>query len=285
MHPSVRDDRGWFILMFLPACSAETASLGAEQTNAGVTVLWQKLHLYNIMCVVPLSQVGWNSCFPFCVPDCLLLQWRVLFLCLQVLVEGTASCVVSRKALPGHSVDIDSLHVSHADIIVSQMGEANDYLTQCKSDHRTRCISGCDHPSHVQWTWHNIRSLHYLRVHTGKDMPSIWRMLLRWSLLGGLSCLPYVVYVTVLVTHALQTAPYVSPPTTSSLSILEPWDESQLKVLYQLSCRYICPLRGYPWWWIRGMWTDIQHRVCCRRRWWLTVLLYHVPSRLSSSDW
>ena len=35
-----------------------------------------------------------------------------------MLVQGTAYCVVSCKALPGYSVDVDSLRVSHADVFL-----------------------------------------------------------------------------------------------------------------------------------------------------------------------
>ena len=44
---------------------------------------------------------------------------------LDVLVQGTASCAVSCKSLPAH-VDVDRLHISHADICLSQV------VTQCQ---------------------------------------------------------------------------------------------------------------------------------------------------------
>ena len=39
-----------------------------------------------------------------------------------MLFESTPSlCTISCKALPGHSVDVDSLHISHADIFISKV--------------------------------------------------------------------------------------------------------------------------------------------------------------------
>ena len=47
------------------------------------------------------------------------------FPCLEVLFQSTPPFrAISRKALPGHSVDVDSLHVSYSDIFVSQVRAA-----------------------------------------------------------------------------------------------------------------------------------------------------------------
>ena len=50
---------------------------------------------------------------------------QFIFPCLEVLFQSTPPLrAIGRKALPGHSVDVDSLHVSYADIFVSQVREA-----------------------------------------------------------------------------------------------------------------------------------------------------------------
>ena len=50
---------------------------------------------------------------------------QFFFTCLEVLFQSTPPLrAISRKALPGHSVDVDSLHVSYADIFVSQVRAA-----------------------------------------------------------------------------------------------------------------------------------------------------------------
>ena len=64
------------------------------------------------------SRVGWSCCPPFCVlagplrqsSVSLPLSWGVVFNSTPPL------CAISCKALPGHSVDVDSLHISYADI-------------------------------------------------------------------------------------------------------------------------------------------------------------------------
>ena len=50
---------------------------------------------------------------------------QFLFPCLEVLFQSTPPLhAISRKALLGHSVDVDSLHVAYADIFVSQVRAA-----------------------------------------------------------------------------------------------------------------------------------------------------------------
>ena len=45
--------------------------------------------------------------------------------CLEVLFQSIPPLrAIGRKALPGHSVDVDSLHVSYADIFISQVRAA-----------------------------------------------------------------------------------------------------------------------------------------------------------------
>ncbi len=50
---------------------------------------------------------------------------QFLFLCLEVLFQSTPPLhAISRKTLQGHSVNVDCLHVSYADIFVSQVRAA-----------------------------------------------------------------------------------------------------------------------------------------------------------------
>ena len=45
---------------------------------------------------------------------------QFVFPCLEVLLQDTPPpCTIRYKALPGHSVDADSLHISCADIFIS----------------------------------------------------------------------------------------------------------------------------------------------------------------------
>ena len=57
-----------------------------------------------------------------------------VFPCLKVLFLGTPPlCTISCKAPPpGHSVDVDSLHISHADIIISKVRVAGCSPPQCQ---------------------------------------------------------------------------------------------------------------------------------------------------------
>ena len=47
---------------------------------------------------------------------CQLCSHRFVFPCLEVSLRA-----ISSKALPGHSVDVDSLHIYYADILISQV--------------------------------------------------------------------------------------------------------------------------------------------------------------------
>ena len=58
---------------------------------------------------------------------------QFIFPCLEVLFHGTPPlCAVSGIALPGHSVDVDSLHISYADIFISQLRAAGGSPPQCQ---------------------------------------------------------------------------------------------------------------------------------------------------------
>ena len=134
-------------------------------------------------------------------------------------------CTISCKALPGHSVDVDSLHISHADIFISKVMVAgcstgSPFYSPMPVHHRV-CISECDHH---QYGGHDHRSLHCLsRVYTdilgrptrdrtsalvtlsSQDIPRIWRMLLRWNVLNLLSCPACVFHVSLPYSNALIT--------------------------------------------------------------------------------
>ena len=120
IHPKV------CFLIVLICCWVVTASLMAEKTNVGVAIF-----VADNTCV--WLWVGWSCCPPFCVLACPLLQSSVCFPCLEVLLQGTPPrCTISCKTLPGHSVDADSLHISCADIFISQVRAASGSPPQCQ---------------------------------------------------------------------------------------------------------------------------------------------------------
>ena len=58
---------------------------------------------------------------------------QFVFPCLEVLLQGTPPlCSISCMALPGHSVDVDSLHISYADIFITQVMAAGGSPPQCQ---------------------------------------------------------------------------------------------------------------------------------------------------------
>ena len=63
------------------------------------------------MCLVS----GRMELLPSFLCACQLCSHRFVFPCLEVSLRA-----VSSKALPGHSVDVDSLHIYYADILISQ---------------------------------------------------------------------------------------------------------------------------------------------------------------------
>ena len=148
---------------------------------------------------------------------------QFLFPCLEVLFQSTPPLrAISRKALPGHSVDVDSLHVSYADIFVWQV--------------RAACGSSAQSQLTVEDVFWNATILHTADmtqqsqsalseqgVHSGKtstrrdisvgyfscqNITRIRRMRLRWNELSLLACPAYIVHVSlpysnVLITQAL----------------------------------------------------------------------------------
>ena len=133
---------------------------------------------------------------------------QFIFHCLEVLLQGTRPpCTISCKALPGHSVDVDSLHISYADIFVSQVSAAGGSPPQCQL---TVVFWNATIPHTADMT-QSCRSLHCLskvcilgrptRDRTSafvtlscQDMPRIRRMLLTWNVLSLLFCPAYVVH-------------------------------------------------------------------------------------------
>ena len=70
-------------------------------------------------------RVGWSCCPPLCVLVCPLRQPSVCILLSWVLEHSSTLCdQLPGPALPGHSVYVDSLHISYADIFISQVRAA-----------------------------------------------------------------------------------------------------------------------------------------------------------------
>ena len=115
MPPPVRDDHSWCILMFLTACLDETASLVAEETNAGVTVFITEVASVR----GPRCQVCCNCCPSFsvlaCLPllkstDSLPLSWGVGWgYCVHIVRSAARPCQHTTPMLT-------AFRVSHQDI-------------------------------------------------------------------------------------------------------------------------------------------------------------------------
>ena len=93
----------------------------AEKTNVGVAVFVQVTHLCGFGSDGAAYSLVRCSSHQFVFP------------CLEVLLQGTPPLhAISCKALPGHSVDVDSLHISYADIFISQVRAAGGSPPQCQ---------------------------------------------------------------------------------------------------------------------------------------------------------
>ena len=91
----------------------------AEKTNVGIAVVGADI---TYMCGFGSDGAAVLLSACSCVRCC---NHQFVFSCLEVLFYGTPPlCAISCKALPGHSVDVDSLHISHTDIFISQVREA-----------------------------------------------------------------------------------------------------------------------------------------------------------------
>ena len=98
-----------------------------EMSNAGVAVFvtdtTPMCRLRSDGAAALLSACSLVSCCSF----------QFVFPCLEVLLQGTpAPCTISCKALPGHIVDVDSLHISYADIVIRQVRTASGSPPQCQ---------------------------------------------------------------------------------------------------------------------------------------------------------
>ena len=125
----MRDDHGGYILMFLFLISrwVVAASLMAEKTNVGVAVF-----VADNTYVCGCGSDGATALLSVCslVRCC---SHQFVIPCLEVLLQGTPpACMISCKALPGHSVDADSFHTSYEDIFISQVRAAGGSPPQCQ---------------------------------------------------------------------------------------------------------------------------------------------------------
>ena len=121
IHPNV------CFLILLICCWVVTASLMAEKTNVGVAVFVAD-NTYVYGCGSDGATALLSACS---LVRCRSHQF--VFPCLEVLLQGTPPpCTISCKTLPGHSVDADSLHISCADIFISQVRAASGSPPQCQ---------------------------------------------------------------------------------------------------------------------------------------------------------
>ena len=135
-------------------------------------------------------------------------------------VQGTLPpCTMSCKALPGHSVNVDSFDISYADILISQVRVAGASPPQCQLTVEDVFWNATIlHTADV--TQPSQSALSKQSIHTGKTstrqdtsvgyfvlpgMPRIGRMLLRWNELCLLSCPAYVVHVSLPYSNVLVT--------------------------------------------------------------------------------
>ena len=141
------------------------------------------------------------------------LSFPVLRCCFRALLRD--------KALPGHSVDVDSLHISHADIFISKARVAGCSLPQCQFTIEDVFLNGniihkADMTQPSQSALRCLSRVYILgrpaRDRTSalvtlssQDMPRIRRMLLRWNVLNLLSCPAYVVHVSIPYSNVLIT--------------------------------------------------------------------------------
>ena len=129
-HPNV------CFLILLICCWVVTGSLMAERP------MWEWQSLLQITHVCGCGSDGATALLSACslVRCC---SHQFVFPCLEVLLQGTPPpCKIICKTLPGHSVDADSLHISCADIFISQVRAASGSPPQCQPG----CLLGCDYP-------------------------------------------------------------------------------------------------------------------------------------------
>ena len=147
---------------------------------------------------------------------------------------------VPRKALPRHSVDVDSLLISYADIFISLVRAAggsppqseltvDDVLFGATILHTTDMTqpsqSGLSKQT-VYWEDHHETGRQRWLLCLARTFPEIRRMLLMWNVLSIVSYPAHAIHVSLsysnmLVIQVLQTVIF-SSPTAWSLSTLEP---------------------------------------------------------------
>ena len=117
----------FLFLILLSSCWVVAASRVAEHANAGVAVF-----VADTTSMCGFGSDGATARLSACslVRCC---SHQFLFPCLEVLPQSTPPlCAISCKALPGHSVDVDSLHISYAEIFISQVRAAGGSPPQCQ---------------------------------------------------------------------------------------------------------------------------------------------------------
>ena len=114
-----------FLILFL-SCWVVAASLMAEKTNVGMAVF-----IADITSMCGFGSDGAAALHSGCSFVCCC-SHQFLFPCLEVLFSSTPPlCAISCKTFPGHSVEVDSLHISYADIYISQVRVAGGSPPQC----------------------------------------------------------------------------------------------------------------------------------------------------------
>ena len=134
IHPNV------CFLILLICCWVVAASIMAEKTNMGVAVF-----VASNTYVCGFGSDGAAALLSACslVRCC---SHQFVFPCLEVLLQGIPPpCTISCKALPGHSVDADSLHIYCADIFISQVRAACGSPPKCQLIVEDVFLE-CDHP-------------------------------------------------------------------------------------------------------------------------------------------
>ena len=104
----------FLFLILLISCWVVAASLVAKEANAGVTVFAaENASMYGLKSDEIAALVSACSLVRCC-------SHQFILPCLGTLYPDTpALCAVSCKALPGHTVDVNSLRISQADIFIS----------------------------------------------------------------------------------------------------------------------------------------------------------------------
>ena len=194
--------------------------------------------------------VGWSFCPPFSVFACPLLQSSVyLPLSLGVVLEHSSTLCYQ----PGHSVDVDSLHISYADIFISQVRTAGGSPPQCQLT--VDCVFWNATIIHTtDMVQPSQSALSKQSLHTGKTSTTQYISVgyfflpgypldtaeashvecVEPSLLPAI-CIPCVAAIHQCAGNTVIVDRHVlSSQTAWGLSTLEPWDELELKVAFPI---------------------------------------------------